>query len=155
MVIRPFFTSKNSKTSYLLCDESTKQAVIINLFEISIELIKCLENYKLKTLYITDKQSYSIIGLKTLFKIYQPKIMTPENNKTEFIGKTKIYSKPLSHDELLIKVDDAIFSGCIDFDKFYSKENNKLFVYPANNPVTTIETISNLKLLNPELLLLG
>jgi len=152
MVIRPFFTSKNSKTSYLLCDELTHQAALINLFEISIELINCLEDYKLKTLYITDKQGYSIIGLKTLFKIYQPRIMTPENNKTEYLGKTPVYSKPISHNELLVLVEDKIFSGCVDYGRFFSDENNKLFVYPANNPVTTIETISNLKLLNPELL---
>jgi len=151
MVIKPFFTSKNSKTSYLICDELTKQAVLINIFEIDISLINCLENYKLKTLYITDKQGYSIIGLKTLFKIYQPKIMTPENNKTEYIGKIPIYSDPLSHNELLIKVENIIFSGCVEYEKFFSHENNELFVYPANNPVTTIETISNLRLLNPEL----
>ncbi|MDD4083307.1 MAG: hypothetical protein WC162_08235 [Sphaerochaetaceae bacterium] len=151
MVIKPFFTSENSKTSYLICDELTHQAILINIFEIDISLINCLENYKLKTLYITDRQGYSIIGLKTLFKIYQPQIMTPEKNKTEYIGKTPIYSIPLSNNELLIKIEDKIFSGCVEYDKFFSNEKNQLFVYPANNPVTTIETISNLKLLNPEL----
>jgi len=150
LVIKPYFTAKDSKTSYLVYDEKTTEAILINLFEINLDMINFLENLKLKTLYITDKQGYDITGLQTLFKVYNPKIMTPEKNKIAYIGETEILPIVISKNEFILKIDNILFSGCVEYNQFYKDIEEDCFIYPANNAITTIKTIANLKLLTKE-----
>ena len=113
---------------YVVVNEKSKEAIIIDPGKITKELISQIEEQHLKlvAVLITHNHSSHIHGLKTLKKIYNPKIFTADwevaGNDTTVItgdGKVKIakmnvyYTAIPGHtpDSMMFQIGNILFTG--------------------------------------------
>lgn len=116
---------------YLVVNEKTKQAVIIDPCKISNTLISQIEegDYDLVAVFITHKHENHYRGLKTLKKIYDFSVYAADSelstDKSVLKGEgikniagldIEYFSLPgHSSDSIVYKIDSAVFSGDIIF----------------------------------------
>ena len=117
---------------YLVVNEEAKEAVIIDPGEISEQLISQIEenNLKLSAVLITHNHGSHVDGIKTLQKIYSPKIYAADwevaGSETNVItgdGKIRI-AKMIIHymaapghtaDSVIWKIGNILFTGDVLF----------------------------------------
>ena len=114
--------------TYIIANEKTNQAIIIDPGKLTEEIIKKIEenNLKLEAILITHNHGSHIHGLKTLLKIYTPEIYGADleiaGNKSSVItgdGTLKIagllvkYMNLPGHssDSMVYQIGNAIFTG--------------------------------------------
>lgn len=114
--------------TYIIANEKTNQAIIIDPGKLTEEIIKKIEenNLKLEAILITHNHGSHIHGLKTLLKIYTPEIYGADleiaRNKSSVItgdGTLKIagllvkYMNLPGHssDSMVYQIGNAIFTG--------------------------------------------
>ncbi|MBP5569100.1 MAG: MBL fold metallo-hydrolase [Treponema sp.] len=117
---------------YLVVNEEAKEAVIIDPGEISEQLISQIEenNLKLSAVLITHNHGSHVDGIKTLQKIYSPKIYAADwevaGSETNVItgdGKIRIakmvihYMAAPGHtaDSVIWKIGNILFTGDVLF----------------------------------------
>lgn len=113
---------------YVVVNEKTNEAILIDPGEITEKIIEQIEgnNYKLVAVLITHNHGSHVNGLKTLRKIYSPKIFGAEweiakNNTTIITGDGKLrlagftikyFSLPgHTSDSMIYKIGNIIFTG--------------------------------------------
>lgn len=109
-------------------DPNIKEAIIIDPGEISEEMISQIENggYKLTAVLITHNHKNHVNGLKTLMKIYSPKIYAADSEvngircelihgdgKMEIAGLTVNFFSVPGHtpDSLVYRIGNVLFTG--------------------------------------------
>ena len=114
--------------TYIIANEKTNQAILIDPGKVTEEIIKKIEenNLKLEAILITHNHGSHIHGLKTLLKIYTPEIYGADleiaGNKSSVItgdGTLKIagllvkYMNLPGHssDSMVYQIGNAIFTG--------------------------------------------
>ena len=113
--------------SYLVVNEASREAVIIDPCKITKEIINQLEDggYRLKAALVTHKHESHISGLSTLQKIYDIDIYAAdaevcgEENLLKGDGEIKIAGLSISHysvpghsaDSIVYKIGNALFTG--------------------------------------------
>ncbi|MBQ4377870.1 MAG: MBL fold metallo-hydrolase [Treponema sp.] len=116
---------------YLVVNEETKKALIIDPCKISNTLIKQIEEggYDLTAVFITHKHENHYRGLKTLKKIYDFSVYAADNDLStdknilkgegvKSIGGLNVeyFSLPgHSSDSMVYKIENAIFTGDVIF----------------------------------------
>lgn len=116
---------------YLVVNEISKEALIIDPCKISNDLIAQIEreNYKLRAVLITHKHTNHYRGLKTLRKIYDFSVYAADNEiagimtvlKDEGIKKiaglnVEYFSLPgHSSDSIVYKIGNVLFTGDVIF----------------------------------------
>jgi glyoxylase-like metal-dependent hydrolase (beta-lactamase superfamily II) len=116
---------------YLIVNEDTKKALIIDPCKITTTLIKQIEDggYDLVAVFITHKHENHYRGLKTLKKIYDFSVYAADNElstdknvlKGEGIKEigglnVEYFSLPgHSSDSMVYKIENAIFTGDVIF----------------------------------------
>lgn len=118
--------------TYLVTNEESKEAIIIDPGEIKEDIISQIEDnhYKLAAVLITHNHSSHVEGLKTLRKIYTPKIYAADweiaGNETNVItgsGKIKIAKMPVYYiampghtaDSVVYGIGNLLFTGDVLF----------------------------------------
>ncbi|HAH63658.1 MAG TPA: MBL fold metallo-hydrolase [Treponema sp.] len=113
---------------YVVANESIKEAIIIDPGRITEEIIDTIENgsYKLTGVFITHNHGSHVHGLKTLRKIYTPKIYAADwevaGNDTNVItgdGKVRIAGLSVRYmalpghtaDSMVYKIGTVLFTG--------------------------------------------
>lgn len=113
---------------YVVVNEKTNESILIDPGEITEKIIEQIEgnNYKLVAVLITHNHGSHVNGLKTLRKIYSPKIIGAEweiakNNTTIITGDGKLrlagftikyFSLPgHTSDSMIYKIGNIIFTG--------------------------------------------
>lgn len=117
---------------YLVVNEKSKEAVIIDPGEVTEEIISQIEDnhLKLSAVLITHNHSSHIAGLKTLLKIYTPKIFAADwevagNNTTVITGDGKIKAAKMNikymsipghtSDSVVYGIGNVLFTGDVLF----------------------------------------
>lgn len=129
MKIYPHYSSGGFVNSYLVGNESSGEALIIDPGTVTGELINHIEKngYQLTGVCITHNHfSHHGYGLKTLLKIYSPQIYAADHTLVNKQGKTlrgdctlsiagftvKCFSIPgHSPDSYIFKIKNSIFTG--------------------------------------------
>jgi hydroxyacylglutathione hydrolase len=113
---------------YVIANEVIKEAVIIDPGQITEEIIDKIESdsYKLTGVFITHNHGSHVHGLKTLRKIYTPKIYAADwevagndtnvitgDGKVRIAGLTVRYMALPGHtaDSMVYKIGNVIFTG--------------------------------------------
>lgn len=113
---------------YIVVNETTSEAIIIDPGKITDDIIVRLEDYHLKlvAVLITHNHGSHVLGLKTLRKIYNPKIIAADwevaGNDTTVItgeGKLKIGGMTVQYmalpghtsDSMIYKIGNLLFTG--------------------------------------------
>ncbi len=114
--------------TYILGNEDTKSALIVDPAEISPLMIDQIENnkYRLSAILVTHNHVHHIRGLKTLMRIYQPTVYA-SNARLFGIACRKVRDQDVleeagfsilaiavpghSQDSIAYKIDNVIFSG--------------------------------------------
>ena len=75
-MVTPFFHPKGMTTNYILTDEGTKTALLIDCTDVDLSMIKFLEKgkYSLEGVLITHAHDNHSGGLKKLMRVYSPSI---------------------------------------------------------------------------------
>lgn len=128
MKIYYYFNSMDYATSYLVVNEKTASAILIDVGVFSEKLLKKIEGEKLrlKALLLTDNSKSKTQGLKSLLRVYDPQIYAADwyiaREKTTVIsghGKLEIagmavhyFSLPgVSSDSMVFHIENALFTG--------------------------------------------
>ena len=127
MKIYLHFNIESFSNSYLVVNEETKEALIIDPSKITTKLIDQIEHgqYKLKAVLITHKHEHHTSGLSTLKKIYDfdvyaadaeisgEKNMLNGDGKIEICGfEIRYFSVPgHSSDSLVYEIGNEVFTG--------------------------------------------
>ena len=113
---------------YLVVNEKNSEAILIDPGQLNEAMVNQLEDnrYKLSAILITHNHSSSMHGLKTLFKIYSPKIYGADweiaggatnllmgDGKFRIAGMTVRYMTLPGHtaDSMLYKLENVLFTG--------------------------------------------
>lgn len=121
------FNTETFSNSYLVVNEKTMEALIVDPSKITPKLIDQIEygNYKLKAALITHKHSHHTAGLSTLQKIYDIDVFAAdaevcgEDNLLNGDGKITVcglevlyFSIPgHSSDSLIYEIGNEVFTG--------------------------------------------
>lgn len=136
-----FYSGKDNINSYLLINEITKDAIIVDPTNISEHLIFKIEqeHFLLRLALITNPQIEAIVtGLSALKKIYDFDIFCgKEQKKTKHrtdmmqpINKfgsmsIEVFSSKLNCDDIcMYKIDNVIFTGMVLLDSFFRGESS-------------------------------
>lgn len=113
---------------YVVANELTHEAIIIDPGQITEEIIEQIEGgfYKLDSILITHNHGSHVNGLKTLRKIYKPKIFGADwevagNDTTVITGDGKIKTAGITigymalpghtADSMIYKIGNVLFTG--------------------------------------------
>ena len=113
---------------YIIENESTKEAIIIDPGKITDDIIKRIEDesYKLAGVFITHNHGSHVHGLKTLRKIYAPAVYAADwevagndthvitgDGKIRIAGLTVRYMALPGHtaDSMVYKIGNILFTG--------------------------------------------
>ena len=113
---------------YVVANENTNQAIIIDPGQLTESIINQIEENKLElvAVLITHNHRSHVHGLKTLMKIYSPKIYGADweilGRQTSIVsgdGKIRIAGLPVTYmalpghtaDSIVYKIGNAIFTG--------------------------------------------
>lgn len=121
------FNTETFSNSYLVVNEKTMEALIVDPSKITPKLIDQIEygNYKLKAALITHKHEHHTAGLSTLQKIYDIDVfaadveISGEENLLNGDGKIKICGLDVSYfsvpghssDSLIYEIGNEVFTG--------------------------------------------
>lgn len=121
------FNTETFSNSYLVVNEKTMEALIVDPSKITPKLIDQIEygNYKLKAALITHKHEHHTAGLSTLQKIYDIDVFAAdaeiagEENMLNGDGKIKICGLDVSYfsvpghssDSLIYEIGNEVFTG--------------------------------------------
>ncbi len=129
MKIYPHYSTDTTVNTYLVGNDETRQAIIIDPGKVTGELLHCIEknHYDLVAVFIThNHKSHHIYGLKTVQKIYTPKIYAADSGLVNKNGKVlhkdgvlsvagfdiECFSVPgHSPDSYLFKIQNTVFTG--------------------------------------------
>lgn len=128
MKVYPYLSVEGFSNCYLVANEETQQAILIDPGTVSAEIIETIENqnFTLDTVLITHAHKSHYSGLETLLKIYSPKIFAAEYEisgiKTESLHgdgilniaglEVKFIAMPgHSSDSVIFQIGEIIFSG--------------------------------------------
>lgn len=128
MLIYYFINKKGFSNCYIVVNERTKEAIIIDPSKITEDIITTLENnsFYLSSVLITHNHKTHIQGIKSLIKIYSPKIFGAnweiEGKRAIFLagdGKIKIAGFTVhymlvsghSSDSMIYKIGNVLFIG--------------------------------------------
>ncbi len=121
-------SSAGFSNCYVVANENTKQAIIIDPGQLTESIINQIEENKLElvAVLITHNHRSHVHGLKTLMKIYSPKIYGADweilGRQTSIVsgdGKIRIAGLPVTYmalpghtaDSIVYKIGNAIFTG--------------------------------------------
>ena len=113
---------------YLVGNDQTKEALVIDPAEMNASLLGHIENngYALKSVFVTHNHPHHVRGLKTLLKIYDVRVYAAnaqiagfpcsplrDGDSIEICGfSIDVYSVPgHSPDSLVFKIGGALFTG--------------------------------------------
>lgn len=114
--------------TYIIVNPESKEAFIIDPGKITTKMIEHIENdkYTLQAICITQNHIHHTEGMKTLTKIYAPKIYAADSELTgsksivlKGDGKTHIASLPIDYisipgysaDSMVYKIGNCLFTG--------------------------------------------
>ena len=147
---------------YLVANEETKEALLVDPGEVTEAIISQIENnnYKLSAVLVTHNHGSHVKGIKTLEKIYSPQIYAADwevaGEKTNVLngdGKIKIATMNVNFmaipghtsDSVVYKIENLLFTGDVLFagtigttNSSYSEYvlqtniKNKIFTLPDN-----------------------
>lgn len=117
---------------YLVANESTKEALLVDPGEVTEALISQIENnnYKLTAVLVTHNHGSHVKGIKTLEKIYSPQIYAADwevaGERTNVItgdGKIKVATMNVhfmsipghTSDSVVYKIENLLFTGDVLF----------------------------------------
>ncbi len=154
MKIYLHFSSTTFANSYLIGNEETKEAIIIDPCKITEKLIHQIEDnsFKLLTVLITRNHARSKqTGLKTILKIYEPEIYAFDRNiddietnvlRGDGVLKTagfdiEYFSIPgHAPDSYMFKIENTVFIGASLSAGLMGKTQN---IYAAKNLQTNLQ----------------
>lgn len=136
------FSPSNFANSYLICNEITKEAVVIDPYKINETIINQIErkSFNLVSVFITNNQLITkSTGLKTLLKIYSPTIYATETllddvniNILYGDGEIEIAGFKINYFSSIVpmfKVENVVFTGIAinaeNIDKAYGLYTKK------------------------------
>lgn len=151
---------------YLVVNENSMEAVIIDPCKVSNEIISQLENgpYTLKGILVTHNHSSHTSGISTLKKIYDVQVFAAdaevcgEENLLKGDGEIKIAGLVISHysvpghssDSIVYKIGNALFTGdVISAGKIGSSSCNYTHTRLCSGIKSKIFTMSNANLIFP------
>ncbi len=129
MRIYPHYSPDTTVNSYLIGNDTTHQAIMIDPGRITDEVLNCIEknNYTLTAIFIThNHKNHHAYGLKTLLKIYSPKIYAADTGLVNKNGTVlhkdctlsvagfdiECFSVPgHSPDSYMFKINNTVFTG--------------------------------------------
>ena len=128
MKIYYFMNPNRFANCYIVANEKTKDAIIIDPSTITESIINQLErnSYKLSYVLVTHNHESHVQGIKTLIKIYSPKILGADweiagkqtsvitgDGKIKIAGFTVYYMSVPGHssDSMVYKIGNVIFTG--------------------------------------------
>lgn len=131
---------------YVVVNEKTNEAIIIDPGKVTSNLISQIEenHFKLVAILVTHNHGSHVHGLKTLRKIYSPKIFAADwdvgQNDTQVIsgdGKIKLakmtvhYMSVPGHtsDSVVYKIGDVLFTGDVLSASAYGDTNSSYSEY--------------------------
>ena len=147
---------------YLVANEETKEALLVDPGEVTEAIISQIENnnYKLSAVLVTHNHGSHVKGIKTMEKIYSPQIYAADwevaGEKTNVLngdGKIKIATMNVNFmaipghtsDSVVYKIENLLFTGDVLFagtigttNSSYSEYvlqtniKNKIFTLPDN-----------------------
>ncbi len=137
---------------YLVVNEQTKEAVIIDPGKITKEIISQIEDngFKLSAILITHNHESHVEGIKTLQKIYTPDIYAADweiaGDQTNVItgdGKLKLANMDIHYmavpghtsDSVVYEIENILFSGDVIFAGSMGSTNSSYSKFILNSNI--------------------
>ncbi|MCQ2611633.1 MAG: MBL fold metallo-hydrolase [Treponema sp.] len=154
MKIYYYLNIQGFSNCYLVTNEITKEAILIDPGKITPYIIEQIESdkYNLVAVLVTHNHGSHVDGLKTLLKIYNPKIYAADwevagkntivlrdEGVVEIAGLSVAYTSLPGHtpDSMIYKIGRVIFTGDVISAGGIGSTNNK---YSEKTLITNVQT---------------
>lgn len=153
MKIEPFFSASEMLVSYLVSDERTRSAVMVNLGDVSQTLIRRLSQVKLNTILICDNRPSVQKNIDLIRRIY-PFSFHEFSHTQRFLELGELEIEMIDvpeHSTTVFRINDVLFTGNMDISPILGSLDEDLVLLPSNGPVSTVGNMLRLEAFHQEL----